>query len=835
MRIGHASLVAGGLCAAVAAPAQAAPSARFDIPAGWPLERALTAFSAQSDRDILFSPALVEGLKSRKVSGRLGSDAALDQLLRGTGLTWRSFQGRVLIERVAVAQAPVQPPAPPEPPSDLDGLVITALRRPTVDQLTPMSVRAIPQSELDRSGVATFERATSTTPGLVATATGVGRNRLTLRGVYGSGEATTALYYDDVPVTGASGTTADPGSSFPELVLVDVNRLELLRGPQGTLHGASAMGGALKVMFNRPDLNAASGSLDLEGSTSAGHGGQAGTLVVNRPLVDGVVGMRVTAYHRTEPAFIDNSRLGLSAVNDSRTNGVRVGIGAKPTDDLTLNFMLTRQTEELDDSSAWTPTGGSYVSTNYGRLPFEGKVTFAVASADWRVRGVRLAAMAAAYKWNSHRRSEYSGVLLAERTSEAGCSRYFSLGSAVSCSVEQMSRWTAYVDSRSPGLLTQPVDMESQVVELRATSDGRGFIGWTFGLFGETREDSIDSQVVVLDAATGVPLEFAGFTGRRAVDSRFQQRAAYGEIIVGADRDTSLTVGARRFDYKRTTIGRTLVVNVISNTAEGNFNKSASETGWSLKFVGSHRLNTRVLLYAQASQGFRPGGINTVPSLSQELAAYRADSLWNYEMGVKGNWLDGRLTANGAVYRIDWRDMQYTAASPNGAFSFLANIGRARINGAEADVTFDPRGPWRTGLNLAYADGVLTEDQESAIAAGLGSAGDRLPVVPRFAAGAWVEYARPLSSRLDLLLRADATHTGRSHSAFASSSADDTRLGGVMLVNLRAGVRTHAWNLGAYVENVLDDDSPSFASTGRQPQVYGPRPRRVGVAVGYAF
>lgn len=835
MRIGHASLVMGGLCAALAAPAQAASETRFDIPAGWPLERALTAFSAQSDRDILFSPALVAGLKSRRISGRLSSDAALDRLLKGTGLTWRSFRGRVLIERVEAAAAPVQPSAPPEAPADLDGLVITALRRPTVEQLTPMSVRAISESELTRAGVATFERTTSTTPGLVATATGVGRNRLTLRGVYGSGEATTALYYDDVPVTGASGTTADPGSSFPELVLADVNRIELLRGPQGTLHGASAMGGALKVMFNRPDLNTTSGSLDLEGSTSAGHMGQAATAVLNQPLVDGVVGMRITAYHRTEPAFIDNSRLGLSAVNDSRTDGVRVGVGAQPTEDLSLNFMLTRQTQELDDTSAWTPMGGSYVTTNYGRLPFEGKVTFAVGSADWRVRGVRLSAMAAAYRWNSHRRSEYSGVLLAERTSEAGCRRYFYLSASASCSFDQMSRWTAYVDSRAPGLLTQPVKMDSEVVELRASSDRDGFIGWTFGLFGESRADSIDSQVVVLDAATGLPIEAAGFTGRRLVDSRFQQRAAYGEITIGADRDSSLTVGARRFDYKRTTIGRTLIVNVISNTSEGNFDKSASEKGWSLKVVGSHRLNARIMAYAQASQGFRPGGINTVPGLPEQLAAYRADSLWNYELGLKGTWLDGRLTANGAVYRIDWRDMQYTAASPNGAFSFLANIGQARINGAEADVTFDPRGRWRTGLNLAYSDAVLTEDQESAVAVGLGSAGDRLPVVPRFAAGVWAEYERSLTSRLDLLFRADATHTGRSHSAFASSAADDTRLGGVMLVNLRASVRTQGWNVGAYVENLLDDDAPSFASTGRQPQVYGPRPRRLGVTVGYDF
>ncbi|WP_269713732.1 TonB-dependent receptor plug domain-containing protein [Caulobacter sp. NIBR2454] len=833
MRIGRASLVMGGLCAVLTAPAHAAAPSRFDIPAG-PLEHALTEYSAQSDREILFSPSLVAGLKSRGISGRRDSDAVLDLLLRGSGLTWRTFQGRILIERQPAVTRLPQPVIAPEQTADIDGVIITALRRPTMDQLTPMSVRAMPGAELARAGILTFERATALTPGVVSTPTGVGRNRLTLRGVYGSGESTTALYYDDVPVTGASGTTSDPGSSFPELLLVDVDRLELLRGPQGTLHGASAMGGALKVMFNRPDLGAFSGRVEGEVSANAGHSGHAGTLVLNQPLVDDVLGMRMTAYRRAEPAFTDNSRLGRFGVNATTTTGVRLGVGAKPTETLTVNFLFARQEDEIDDTSAWTTSGGSYVSTNYARLPFESRFTFYSGSAEWRTLGARLSAMAATYRWNSTRRGEYTGVLLSERTSPAGCRRYFSLTSA-SCTDSQLSAWTSYVDSRTPGLLHQPVELQSRVAEIRAASDNDGFIGWTFGLFGERRDDSIDSQVLVVDPTTGLPQPALGYTGRRLVDSRFSQRAAYGEITLGEGRDTSLVLGARRFDYKRQTIGRTLIVNVISNTAEGNFDKSTGEKGWSLKVVGSHRLSDRVMTYAQASQGFRPGGVNTVPGLPEELAAYRADSLWNYELGLKGAWLNGRLTVNTALYRIDWRDMQYTAGTANGAFNFLTNLGQARIEGAEADVVFDPPGRWRTGLNLAYADAMLTKDQATAVAIGLGSAGDRLPVVPRISAGGWAEYERPLTSTLDLSVRADATYTGSSHSAFASAPADDTRLGDMLLVNLRMTVKSQAWSLGAYAENLLDDDAASFATTGRQPQIFGPRPRRLGVVAGYSF
>ena len=228
-----------------------------------PLDRALTTFSAQSDRDILFTPGVVAGLRSRAVSGRLDSTQALTGLLQGSGLTWRDFQGHFLIERAPSAKGG-------EVVADVEGVVVTALRRPTLEQLTPMSMRALSGDELRRAGAATFEDAVAMLPGLTQTSTGVGRSRLSLRGVYGSGEATTALYYDDVPVTGPSGTTADPGGSFPEFLLVDVQQIELLRGPQGTLYGASAMGGAFKVMFNRPDLATSSVTLEAEASVNDG-------------------------------------------------------------------------------------------------------------------------------------------------------------------------------------------------------------------------------------------------------------------------------------------------------------------------------------------------------------------------------------------------------------------------------------------------------------------------------------------------------------------------------------------------------------------------------------
>jgi outer membrane receptor protein involved in Fe transport len=801
---------------------------QFTIPAGMRLDRALTAFSVQSDRDILFTPGVVAGLQAHGVSGRLESSQALTELLRGSGLSWREFQGRFLIERA---------PGPAEAvfTADVEGVVVTALRRPTLEQLTPMSMRALSGEELRRAGAATFEDAVAMLPGLSQTSTGVGRSRLSLRGVYGSGEATTALYYDDVPVSGPSGTTADPGGSFPEFLLVDVHQVELLRGPQGTLYGASAMGGAFKVLFNRPDLARSGGMIEAEVSANEDDLGDAQTVVFNQPLISDRLGVRVAAYRREEPAFARNVRLGLAKTNARSAQGVRFGVGARPTEDLQLNLTIARQEATDDDTGASTLGEAAHASDNYVRTPFESEMTLYDGALNWRVSGVQVTATAAAYRWDSTRRIEYTGVLLAERRSAEGCQRYLSLPLGAMCTPPELDAYSAYVDGRAPGLLNQPIDLTAQVGEIRVQSDRPGFIAWTAGLFHEVREDTIDSQVLVGDPATGRPFPAAGFTGRRIVDSRLRQRAVYGEITLGADRDSSLILGARRFEYDKRTEGRALVVNVISNTSEANFRTTTQEAGWSLKFVASHRFSPSTMGYVQASQGFRPGGINTVPGLPPEFAAYDADSLWNYEAGLKSAWLDNRLVFNATVYRIDWRDMQYSASSTNGAFAFITNLGRARVLGMEAETVFAVSSAWKGGLNLSVTDAVLTKDQATNDAVGLGTAGDRIPVIPRVAAGGWIEHRRDLPAGLELLTRADAAYVGASDSAFDRGSAANVKLGDLLLLNLRASLRTSAWTLGAFVENVLDTDRPTFATAGRQPQVFAPGPRRFGVSVGYAF
>jgi hypothetical protein len=178
--------------------------------------------------------------------------------------------------------------------------------------------------------------------------------------------------------------------------------------------------------------------------------------------------------------------------------------------------------------------------------------------------------------------------------------------------------------------------------------------------------------------------------------------------------------------------------------------QKADAKGWVYKFNASYKVSSDVLVYGTASEGFRPGGANNVPGLNEALVVYDPDSLWNYEAGVKTTWLGGKLTANAAVYRIDWKNRQTSALTADGLYSFITNAGKARIQGVEFEVAARPM----TGLSLngsiGFVDAKLTEDQANAnilVDGTTGLDGDTLPGVPDLTASASASYTWPLAGR----------------------------------------------------------------------------------------
>ena len=820
-----------------AAPRRPDVALRFDLPAQ-PLGQALNQLALRSDREILFSPSLTKGRRSPALSGSFTAEEALDRLLTGSGLDVR-MEGRsflIVPEAPAPARAAVADVAAPAAPVSIDSVVVTALKRASLVQQTPISMSVVSGEQLSRLGMVDLEKAAPLLPGLRLASTAFGR-RLVLRGVYGAGEATAGLYYDETPMTGPVGTTADPGVMTPELALIDVERIELLRGPQGTLYGSGAMGGALRVLFKRPDLVNSSGWVRA-GVADVAHGGRDGNVAAafNAVIAPDVLAVRLTAYDQRQPGAIDNVRLGLKDVDGSRVAGARLAVLWEPDPRLSAQLSATHQTTRRDDLPAWSEAAGPWRTIHVARAPFDGEIDLAAATLRWRGEAVEVTAASSWYRWRLTRRSDYSGVLLNERTNAAACTRYFALSGA--CDDGQLQRYGAYVDSVYPAILNQPADLTASVHEVRAASVGEGPLSWTLGAYHEVRRDHIDSQVRQVDAASGDLIEPPVFIGRRDIGNRLRQTALFGEVSYLVTPATQLTFGARRFDYVKRDRGRVQIANAISGTWAGYaIDAMSKEGGWSLKALASHQFAPSLFGYAQVSQGFRPGGVNVVPGLPEGLAVYRSDRLNNYELGLKGQSADHRLTASLAAYQIDWRDMQYAAQTTNQAFSFLANIGASRIRGLEAEVAARRLAGWDLTASLTLTDARLTADQLTNTAIGLGREGDRLPIVPRLATAAAIERRWKAGDDLQASVRLDVAYASLSRSAFNASAADNLKMGGYAIFGATVGLEGRAWAADLSVDNLLDLAGWAMAARGTAGPVdhFGVAPRTVRLTLERRF
>ncbi|MDR3506383.1 MAG: TonB-dependent receptor [Caulobacteraceae bacterium] len=822
-----------------AADARAAPRAvaHFNIPAE-PLSSALNQLAVQSNHEILFSPALTAGRPSDGLRGDYSVEEALGRLLAGTGLVFH-LQGTSILIEAARRAAPSPSASKPEQmtPSDVGTIMVTALKRPTLAQETPISMTVVRAETLERRVSADLDRIAAQLPGLQVAHSSFGR-RLVVRGVYGYGEATTGLYYDDTPVTGPVGTTADPGMMVPELAMVDVARIELLRGPQGTLYGAGSMGGTLRILFRKPDLDAS--ALTVSGGvTAATHGGLTGDFAatLNQPLVDDRLGVRVVVYDHGAPGVTDNIRLGIKDVDTSRETGGRLSILWEPDQRISLRISGAAQTTRQDDMSTWRENVGPWRTQHAVRAPFDGDITLINGVLAWKSDVATVTATSSWYQWRMTRRWDYSNVLDGAKNSATGCARYFSFGDGVACNADQLSTYNGYVAGLYPATLNQPGHVRAWINEVRAASPDKGPWRWTVGAYSEQRGDGIDSQVLQVNPATGLSYDPARFIGRRSIDNDLRQAALFGETSYAPRVGTDITLGARWFDYRKRDQGLVQIPNVISGTsADFHTDAATREQGWSFKLLADQRLGRNAMAYAQLSQGFRPGGVNVVPGLPDKLAPYRSDRLTNYEIGLKSEWIDRRLTANFAIYQIDWRDMQYSATTQNGAFSFLANIGASRIRGLEAEFALRGLAGWDATLSATYTDARLTADQTANAAIGLGRKGDRLPMVPHFTTAGSLERQWSLPGGLDLLARLDASYVGASWSGFTSAASDNIQMGGYALFGATLALNLRTWRANLVVDNLLDRAGKAQTTSGSGPiDVFGVQPRTLRLSLTKSF
>ncbi|NKJ44464.1 TonB-dependent receptor [Novosphingobium sp. SG720] len=728
----------------------------------------------------------------------------------------------VLLAGTAFAADGAQPaPAVPaeETPSTGNDIVVTALHRTSTVQTTPLSIVAISGDGLAKTGATQLNDYFRQIPNLNVTSGVAGSNRISIRGVNAAGEATVGLYYDETPVTGPSGTTQDSGAVAADLNLFDVERVEVLRGPQGTLYGASSMAGTLRVIFHKPDYDKVEAGGETQVTTT--EGGSAGYFLrgmVNLPVVTDKLAVRVVGYGERKPGWIDNVTYGTQNINRSSNWGARGIIGFKPDELTTITATASYQKSDARDQQGWYPSVGRYKTNSTAQLPFHTEMQLYNLKADRDLGFATLTGTASYYNYNYIRTVDFTPSVAAYANSTAQCAR---AQGGTACTTDQFAAYRATGLALLPAVGYQPAWVHSQNYEARLASNAAqmpAWLEWTVGVYYEKRNDHIDSNVISESAADGsitlpiTPLVY------RYVETRSRQVAGFGEVSIKPLPGLTITGGLRYYDYSKTTSGQSYITNYYTGTSAAPYSAATTKAnGWLEKFNVNYRITPRVMVYASASKGFRPGGANNIPGLAANLVSYKPDSLWNYEVGLKSSWLGDKLVLNGAVFDVEWSNMQSSARTADGLYAFLTNAGHARIRGLEVDLTTRPlRGLTLNGA-LGYVDAHLTQDQSSSavlITASTGKAGDPIPNTPDLTASASASYSWALNSRFDGLVRADGAYTGHQEGTFRPTDPYHTSYGNYATANLRVGVENPQMGIYVFCNNLTDTTGAIAVSSG---------------------
>ena len=833
--IGVVTALAGLQPIAVAAQASARVAGdkarlRHAVAAG-SLDRVLHQIAAAAGVQLLFDPTMVTGWSAPAIPRNLPVTKALSRALAGTRLQARTVaRGIIVLERLAQDNVAV-----PVPDSDI---VVTALRRPTLLQRTGMSLTVVSGRMLAERRAYDLRGLTRLAPAVNPINTGPLQQRLSVRGVTGTGESTVATYFGEAPVSAPSGTGFDPGAVAPDVDLIDIDRIELLRGPQGTLYGAGSMGGTLRTIFNRADI----ADFDGEGSAEAGvtaHGSPsfAAHAIVNVPIVRGALAIRAVIGHRRTGGVIDNDRLDRSDTDRVTRESERLLASWTPSDRLDVEATWLRQRNRIDDAGVAEASAARLTTRSPVRVPNSERLSLLTTTLHWAPGPVRMTATASHYAWRIVKQLDFTRVLAGQRDSTAACTRYsLSLGEE-GCGPAQRIRYQVWLDTRLPGALYQPMSVDGTSGELRFDNGDGGPDGWTAGVFIEHRADEVASYAVRSDAGTGLVLEPLDVTGVRLIETVLDQQALFAEWRHRIAPDLTLTFGGRVYRYHRSASGSTPIPNIITGTgAITSGDSSNTEKGANGKVELTWASDGKPTVYVIVAEGFRPGGVNITPELNDDERAYRADHLWSYEIGVKTPpW--GGLTLEASAYHINWENTIFATTSANGAFVYNTNLTSVAITGGEGRVAWSGARV-RLSATAAYVDARLTADTLLGTSDGVGQRGDRLPNVPR------VTYALLWDWAIDA--SPDAAHwtlggalggNGAMHSTFSRDSAFHERTPARVLVDAYLLYRRGAWSARLGVDNMFDALAPSRISSSNFGigQIYAARPRTVTLGLTRRF
>ena len=718
----------------------------------------------------------------------------------------------------------------------LEEIVVTARKRAENLQDVPESILAISQEAIARGGLQTMEDYARKIPSLSYVARGPGANKIVFRGVTEAGTAfytdsSAALYLDEQPLTQPALT--------PEPRLVDIERIEALSGPQGTLYGGSAQSGTLRIVTNKPDPSAFAANVSAivsAGSTSdTSHDVSA---VLNLPLVEDKLAIRLVGFSARDGGFIDNV-FGVSpggtfdnalvveenAAGEAEYLGGRASLRWDANEDWAVTGSVVFQDLESSGNTEHVPEVIGDLQqvrfinelrddtwTQYG-LTIEGDLGFAqvVSASSYFTRDIL-------YQIDN---TEYVAYL---RGFYAAYGYYvqYALGP----------------DPVGQGWIN-PQDTRRFSQEIRLSSDGEKW-AWISGLYYERYDDHWDfvSRVEDYESTNSFQFWYAyygaepGTTENGFYNSnnhtKTEQYAAFGELTYKGIEDWNFTVGARWFDHER---DRRYFVARPHGRVEQDLNPVKSENDATIKLSASYHIDDDIMVYGLYSEGFRNGGRNVSRPGAVLPAQYDPDFLQNYELGLKSQWAGGRLRANVTAFHMVWEDYQLGVIDPGPLYATMViNVGDAEIDGLEVDINAMPVDGLEFTLNALVLEAQTTSDNDF-----IGvNAGARLPVSPEFKASSSLQYTfSQLLFGGNPYARIQYSYHGDSLNGVECNTAlcDEPDVQpSYSISDVKVGIDAEAWEVNVFLNNLTDERAALYKVPFAPPGIVRVnRPREFGI------
>ena len=839
------STLAAVACAiSVSAYAMADQPKQIDIQGG-ELFEALLQLSNQYGADLVYRPEQVHGLKTHGAHGNLTSEQAVTKLLEGTQLQVKTDPTGAMIITPPVAAEATSAAEPNKEETQrksywdrfrvaevdqgassnsssvgagqnsdngqivrLEEVVVTASKRAEDIEQVGGAVSAISGDVLAERSADSLQDYVAFIPGLSLQSQGAaGYGVVTIRGIAPQGNgATVATYIDESPV-GASGNTTESAFFTADLDPSDLERVEVLKGPQGTLYGASSMGGVIKYVTRAPSLTTTEINTSEDFNTvENGSGGVKVRGSISTPLIDEVLGVRASAYYRHDSGFIDDVGYGGDGQGRDNNRGGRLSLLYKPAEALSIRLNATVQENST--------TGLTVQDTDLvtGR-PIYGPLKELRYEPEGLIESTRLYSAEINYRighFNLVSATSYSHITPKGLGDDTAGFEAYGLGP---------------VTPQNPALDTSNNFTKKLTEELRLVSDRIGILEWMIGGFYQDEKDHFS----FVDSLTDTP-DF-NFSTREA-DGTLKEYAGYLNGTLYFSPRFDVTLGYRHSTISQDVSGYNtgFLWNPTNPNAVSSNAQSFSEAPSTYLAAARYHFSDDVLAYVRAASGYRPGGGRSLPPGTPPgyNDYYTSDKLWSYEAGLKARGLQGRFTADIAAFWIDWSNIQSLQPIPNSFFVINGNSGTAISRGFELQSAYLPLPGLTLGANAAFDQAYFTQTVPGVV-----ENGQVLTYVPKWSGAAYAEYSRPLGNGWNGLVAADYQYQGNRLDTYR------VYLPAYSLWDARAGVRNDRWQFTLYVKNLTNKEVPvgtNGGGGGLLPEYYVMQtPRTVGVTFTQKF